>query len=288
MLEKLEEKISVLFESRLNGRVYEDEFDVENPFDCTAPKDTLFYERCFLPAGIFLTYKQVHPMSNEKKMLEDLFTLGSGSKTKDLIPETNAVCADCASVVFPDLKEASPDQICEINKQVFKEQQKNKFLRPYLLKILKNIKSPHRSESEESVNDDSVSDIKAASDRVSDVKEIESKKGFNPFSSDEESEVEIESSRDNACKVCCKSFTMSEFLAYHNRIFHGNKNSSNTVKVTSRFVPEAEQLITTFVADENSPVKKRKVSKSTKFTVVENVHKFNLREKTRRNLKFGD
>lgn len=317
MLEMLEENIRVLYESRLCGRVNEDEFDVEKPYDCTAPQDILFYEHCFLPAGIFLTYKEIHPMSNEKRLLEDIFTLGSGSKTKDLIPETNAICVECASVFYPYLREASVDQVSEINKQVFKEQQKNQYLRPYLSKILKSIKNPHKYDSEESVIDDSVSENKSASkfsgsEGVSKLNEFgnnENGKRFNPFSSDEEFEADIEPSPKNTCEACLKSFSLSAFLAYHNKIFHGLKSVSNSVKVASKFVSEAEELITTFVAPDNS-VKKRKAysastdgaekviksskvsvvknTKSSQVSVVQNPHKFNLREKSRRNLKFGD
>ena len=253
----------------------------------------------FLYVAIFLVYKQKHPNSKERYLLDDLFTLGSASKTKDMLPETNAICDLCASVYYPNLRLAPPDHIRDINIQVFLEQKKNRFLRPNIAKILIKIKQGFVFDS---VGSEDISDCSEDKDKT-----VEDIKGFNPFSSDEELDCGSYSNQENCCKVCEKSFSLSEFLIYHDKIFHDKKDvmpPNNDLKfLTSKFVPEAEDLITSFVAPEHSNAsKKRKANqdkkKASKFLPEQvdkvskisagNVHKFNLREKSKRNLNFGE
>ena len=138
MLDFLEDYVAILYKSKLSERYLEDEFDVEHVISTRSPEDTNFYKRVFLPAAIIFTYQDRHPNSDLRPLLNDVFTLGSGSKTKSLFPETNAVCLECVSKYFPQLKGVE-SQIENLNIQVFMEQKSNLFLRPKFAKFLKKM-----------------------------------------------------------------------------------------------------------------------------------------------------
>ena len=318
LLDFLEVRIETLYKKRLNDRVLEDEFDVENPTDSLDPKDTTFYTKCFLPEAVYQTYMEIH--RNYEDIWDDVFSLGSGSKTRDLIPETNAVCFKCGSAYFKTLKGVDALEIKNINYQVLKAQQHNFFLRTSIAKFLQRkpsdcnsdlgsdrsaVKQGGASEVDIKSSDNSfVCDIdtevvdrsaliKVGSDcegelvpynPFSESCELDSKDkhsndekdvlmDFNPFSSDDSSDEGT-----NHCELCKKSFSLSAYLDYHNKVFHKNLVKS----IRPRFVSDGEDLMISFTAVSGRPEHHEINTKSVKVSVTMDKK---LR-KSRRNLKF--
>ena len=76
-----------------------DEFD-GNVFKGMKQEDINFYRKTFLPLSVFYTYQEKHQQATStdmKEILEDLFTIGAGSRRLDLFPEVNAFCQVCCS-----------------------------------------------------------------------------------------------------------------------------------------------------------------------------------------------
>lgn len=260
-LDFLEVRIEKLYREKLNSRILDDEFDTEHPYDFCDPKDTTFYSRCFLPHALILTYKEVHSNSDDKDIWDDVFTVGAGSRTQDLIPETQPICQLCGSVFFKALKDLDQEQIKLLNYQVFKAQKQNFFLRPKLAKLL--LKSDC---ADSNSNDDS--DNLVASLDISKVMEVdpfnpfsedsfeeiptdnsEKKVQFNPFSSDDDeldTDVVVDEPKVyNYCPKCSKGFSLLVYLDYHNQVFHSSRSKS-VKSIIPRFVPEGEDLMTSF------------------------------------------
>ena len=300
ILEFLEPHIRSLYQRRLDEREPVDEFDCDNVMNCRKPEDTTFYERGFLPAAVLATYRLKHLDFEEDQLWDELFTLGSGSKTEDLFPETNPVCFDCASVFYPNLKAVNLAELHNLNAKVFKLQKNNLFKIPSFAKVFTDTSSVTTNSDAESIgfssksgadkagvrafnpfSEDSSDNSDTFSDKLKNL--VDDKKiAFNPFSSDE-SEKEDESKRLNYCPVCHKSFTLNDYLSYHNQIFH---KKSNVKSLIPQFVSDAEELITTFVNE--SPEAEKKKTKISKKSEDEPGRKFNLRNRSRRNLKFDD
>ena len=143
MLEFLVPHIRGEFDSLLQVRdKEEDEFSEDNIFCGRKSKDVNFFSRMFLPAALFLTYQQKHMSSEAECLLHDLFSLGYASRTKDLSPETHAICDICVSKTYPYMTSVGPEKILDMNVVVFKV--KNSFRRPLHL-ITSSVTSGTRS-----------------------------------------------------------------------------------------------------------------------------------------------
>ena len=77
----------------------DEEFEVEtySIFTGMRPGDLMFFERSYLPLALFLTYMQIHPNSDRRSLMDDVFSIGAGSRCEDLLPEVTAVCSLCAT-----------------------------------------------------------------------------------------------------------------------------------------------------------------------------------------------
>ena len=269
IIDFLEDHIANLYATKLNSRVQNEEIEFENVIDGRSPKDTMFYEKQFLPAAIIFTYQEIHPECDVEQLMVDVFSIGAGSKTTNLFPETNAICHEwCASVYFPNLKKMNPTNINDLNCEIFKEQNSNHFLRPHLAKILARTAEESCSDESEMTTVASVveslltknisgkeldEDTLSTSDILhanfnpfsSDESELDADKiqMFNPFSSDE-SISEIFYELPHRCGQCNKGFSVVEFLGYHNKIFHQDMEQSGRLHLATRFVEEGEDLIT--------------------------------------------
>ena len=299
LLDMLDDPIRELYESRINNRTEdEEEFDFDNIAIGRKPEDSTFYEKCFLPAAVLFTYQEIHHDYQGKDLWDDVFTLASGSKGYDLIPETNPICKDCASVYFPNLKNVNPSEILDLNVRVFKRQKENTFKRPSIVKYLKKMQSGTLFENNssdddlESEGDEQKIEIlgkrhfnpfsEDGSDSMGVSGTMPKKVAFNPFSSDDSNSDE--DGTQNSCTICKKSFSVVEYLHYHNRVFHDKsvKISNNKTKIlVSKFVSDGEEMMTSFIApdevkeNERKHVEKESTTKS---------RKFNLRERSRRKL----
>ena len=90
-----------LYQLKLDQRDDEldDEFNVDHFFQGMKPSDLTYYKKVFLPAALFFTYLERHPDSDRRALMEDVFTVGSGSQTEDLVPEVTGLCA-CALCTY--------------------------------------------------------------------------------------------------------------------------------------------------------------------------------------------
>ena len=74
----------------------EEELDIFHISSGVHPDDIPFFEKSFLPVALFNTYSEIHPNSSRKALMNDVFSIGAGSKTEDLFPEVTALCCLCA------------------------------------------------------------------------------------------------------------------------------------------------------------------------------------------------
>ena len=244
MLEFLVSDIHEHYRNQLSLRAENDEVDVY--FICTGmrPGDLQFFERSYLPFALFLIYKEKHPNSDRLSLMEDIFSIGAGSRSYDLMPEVTAVCSVCAR---NNGFQKVDDKDLEIyNLMVLKKQIENDFRMPY-----------------EFYEDDSDKTVLSGvgvdeNERVLDLSfnKGEEFKGnadgnnwFNPFSSSEDeclSELLEDSDReDYTCDKCNKVFSKVTFLDFHMEWFHEVAKSSVTVKYV-----EPDDLMLSFAAEE--------------------------------------
>lgn len=214
MLEPLLPQIKDLYDEKLRSRDCSDEFGldaIENNYDVgrlTAgmhPDDSAFYWKFFVPAAFYFVYKEIHVSNceNELDLLSDLFSLGSGAKTSDLLPEITVACQMCASKFS-----LGKESVDTLNKKVFYQQMVDKFM----------IDGVHTSESDES--DSSLASKTNLSDEES---------AFNPFATDQLSEqasIHVDEVSVVACSLCPKTFSKFDFLEYHKSVFHKEESKS--------------------------------------------------------------
>ena len=209
----------------------EEDFDIFKICSGLHPDDIPFFEKSFLPVALFNTYLEVHPFADRKSLMNDLFSLGAGSKTQDLFPEVTALCSLCVeSGGFTE-----DFDIDQFNRKVMWEQLRDNFSMPM---------SYDSSDDEEGLGAP-----KATGDDVIEVDQL----WYNPFSSSsDESDFDLEElleKNDNdgvrqvadayKCNLCPKSFTKAEFLSFHKGWFH---------KVKISYVAEGEELMESFAA----------------------------------------
>ena len=275
LLDCLEDPIRKLYDLKLSQRECEDEFDSDDIFASQKLQDRSFYLNSFYPAALLYTYEEIHKGYKVKDLWNDVFTLGFGSKTRSLEPETNGVCHKCVGSYFPNLESTTADEISRLNIEVFLAQKANNFPWPSIISLRQSLVCmPSRSETEvvfverdnAIFNPFSTAELDTSARGTS---------AFNPFSESSESEDENQTS---TCIGCRKSFSNGYFLLIHNNIFHKNKVESlgespncemprSVVKVhellTSRcggkkvkptFVSDGEDIITSF---HSKPPKKK-------------------------------
>ena len=238
-----------------------DEFDVDFISDGTS-KELMFFQRVFLPTAVFLTYRQKHNTGNTEQLFHEFFSIGSGSKNLDLIPEVNAFCTQCC------------DNAEFKNRMIYCLQVKNKF---------KTV-SYYSDSSDE---DQEIALKKCNSVRSS---------FFNPFAMSDSSDSsdgndteidefvsqQILDRGDNLCVwkciICSKVFSKEKFMKIHELIFHA-------VKLPRvEYVDAPEELITTFIAaKESTPVNTRVPGNKGNIAAVESARR---RDGVRRSLRF--
>ena len=262
------------------------------------------YEKNFLPTALFYVYKEIHEPNykKEEELMEDLFSIGSGSKTQDLSPEVVPVCEKCQAN-FSALVQCSSEHLDSLNKVVFKLQVSDMFL-------LKGFRTSNTSPASKSntISDEEKGDekdfnpfsteVKSKGSCHSDVMEGSQEDDvFNPFFTDnieknpvsDDCDVDylVEKSLMVLCPTCSKQFSRTDFLEYHEKIFHKIRNSDSTgpiinsqasstpvdtqlekCKVIPKFVDEGVDLMKTFDAgspdheeQSNTKYKSRKTNK---------------------------
>ena len=274
LLDCLEDPIRKLYDLKLSQRECEDEFDSDDIFASQKLQDRSFYLNSFYPAALLYTYEEIHKGYKIKDLWNDIFTLGYGSKTRSLEPETNGVCHKCVGSYFPNLESTTADEISRLNIEVFLAQKANNFQWPSIISLRQSLVCmPSRSETEVVFVERDNAIFNPFSTEELDTS-ARGTSAFNPFSESSESEDENQTS---TCVSCRKSFSNGYFLLIHN-IFHKNKVESqgespncemprSVVKVhellTSRcggkkvkptFVSDGEDIITSF---HSKPPKKK-------------------------------
>ena len=239
MLEFLNDDINRLYRLKLDERDVEvDEFNVDQIYQGMLPEDVTFYQKSFLPTALFLTYSQRHPNDERTALMNDIFTVGSGSKREDLAPEVTGLCSLCASEEgFPYLTEQDVEQF---NRKVLEKQ------------IGLNFHCSYEINDSDSRSDKSAIDTDMPSF------------WFNPFSSSDGSMSESSQNTDDVfsfadsfpCNLCPKQFTEADLLQFHKDCFH--KYAPGT-RVT--FVEEGEDLISSFHCNQESGTSPNEASK---------------------------
>ena len=263
IFEFLVNKIKAFYDVKIEARDLEEEnvFSIERIIQGLQAVDGTHYERVFLPSAIFFTYLEKHKNSGDRTdLMKDCFTVGAGSRQRDLFPEVTGLCRECK-----DSESFSDSDLDIFNKKVFKLQLKNKFRSNF-----RRVDS-----SEESDNDDTTHVGSIA-------------RWYNPFESDSDTDLSsgpLDKSTDSStgkilqhpCNKCSKVFSKEEFLDFHKDCFHrtdGNKTrivlvdsdissvsceESETPSQSKNIVgvsyPEPEELMVSFT-QEPGPSKK--------------------------------
>jgi len=246
LFEELLPNIKALYELKIESRDSLDEFgldaikdsyDVEKLVSGLNSEDLTFFEKTFVPLALFLVYKEIH-MSNyveESELLNDLFTIGSGSKSYDLIPEIVPFCQEC-------LREPTASDVIMINKKVFKLQLRDKF----------EVAGLVYSDSSSSVGDKE-SGFNPFTQKLD---HSDKESGFNPFAQKLDHSLPDNDIAWFECTYCSKQFSRPDFVAYHKSVFHKSENSEEAVKkvVIPNFVGDgAAELMHTFTETDPSP-----------------------------------
>ena len=213
----------------------EDSGDIEKLFAGMGSKDLIFYEKTFRPAALYFVYKEIHKsnFSDEEVLMNDIFTMGAGAESYDLIPEIVATCSMCSSI---SSEQPGQVDIESLNRKVFNMQLKDKFHLEGLI----------------TSSDDSSNVGSQISEKVESL--------FNPFGSSVEKNPEnlnLHFEDLFSCTVCPKQFTREDFLIYHKELFHKKSmtinedeevsSASNIKVIVPRFVDdEAPELMQTF------------------------------------------
>ena len=235
VIEKIKEKYHEMLEERDSRQ---EEFDMENIASGISTEDGLFFINFFLPSSILYMYQLFLESNLDMEVIcNELFTIGAGSETWDFSPEINGICQKCAGDQFVGLKMKTHDEIRQINIGVFKQQKKNKFVKPGPL----NRADVYDDESSALVGNPFVDSDDGSINKSDDSSGV---KHANPFvDSEEDSDEEI---LLDSCDICCQSFPTPEFVALHRHIFH-----SHVIK--TKFIDSPECLMTSFIAPVSKP-----------------------------------
>ena len=248
ILEFLVPDIKMLFDKMQAADSDSDEFEVDKlPGQAMLPEDVTFYQKEFLPYALFLTYSQRHPNDVRESLMDDIFTIGSGSLKQDLVPEVTALCTKCAK--DEEFQDLSTKDIEQFNIQILLKQIECNF------EVLNA--SPCSSINPEIVEKTSF--------------------WFNPFSSDDSgSSFNDDEEVKHKCTLCFKEFTKDAFLAFHKEWFHKPATAV-------QYVDEGEELMTSFHKEgaDAQPVIKKKRTEKEKVVLKKEIKKssrFNLRK----------
>ena len=95
IFDKLDQPIREFYDVMLKDRDSKvDEFSIDC-FAGVSPEDLRFFERRFYPAALFYTYCQVHCTGDQHDLMNEVFSLGAGSKTMSMMPEITGICREC-------------------------------------------------------------------------------------------------------------------------------------------------------------------------------------------------
>ena len=122
LFENILGEIMKIYKEKLDDRDSEVEFDTSNIVAGIPPDDVTFYKKVFTPAAVFYTYLDIHKHNFMKveDLMEDLFSIGAGSKTENLIPEVTAICTECSETL-------SEIEVENLNLNIFRCQQNTQF-----------------------------------------------------------------------------------------------------------------------------------------------------------------
>ena len=228
LFEVLLPKIRNIYEIKLEARDEDDEFGLDSMFG-TNIEDGMFFERSFMPMALYLVYKEIHNnYKTEEELFNDLFSVGSGSRNLDYLPEITVFCSECRPEHSYPLMEVD-----EINRKVLKLQSLDNF-------VLHGV-CPSSS---------------AYSERHSDLST------FNPFCQEME-DISDTDSTSFECSVCFKQFSRSDFLDFHMKIFHKTEQFVNesgsklkraaTKSLAANFVDDEDsELMNTFCKEDST------------------------------------
>ena len=230
LFEVLLPHIRNIYESKLEARDVDDEFGIDSIVGGTDILDGMFFERSFMPMAFYLVYKEIHANNyeSEQELFNDLFSVGSGSRNLDYLPEITVFCSECRPEHSYPLMEVD-----EINRKVLKLQSLDNF-------VLHGV-CPSSS---------------AYSERHSDLST------FNPFCQEME-DISDTDSTSFECSVCFKQFSRSDFLDFHMKIFHkkvqfvnesGSKlKGAATKSLAANFVDDEDsELMNTFCKEDST------------------------------------
>ena len=233
-------EIQKIYWSKLDSRDIEDEFQVEKICRGVDIEDGMFFNDYFLPSCIFYIYKEWLKCEVSKEdVFEELFVLGSGSKTDCLFPEVLPFCEACAS----------PSEVQQKNLKAFRGQVENEFVRPKTVLPSSDdysFLSPQKPILKKQITDLDEGIGSGCNPFVCDdilASPLLPAEKTNPFESDRsEDEDEDEELFLDACVQCHQSFPSDDFLQVHMKIFH-----SHIIK--TKFVENGEDLISTFIEE---------------------------------------
>ena len=231
-------EIEEIYNEKLDGRDSEDEFQVDKIVRGVDIKDGTFFTKYFLPSCIFYIYKEWLKCEVAKEdIFEELFSIGSGSRTDALFPEVLPFCETCAD----------PSEVQQKNLKAFRGQVENEFVRPKTVLPSSDdysFLSPQKPILKKQITDLDEGIGSGCNPFVCDeilASPLLPAEKTNPFESDR-SEDEGEELFLDACNHCQQSFPSDEFVQLHMKIFH-----SHIIK--TKFVEDGEDLISTFIEE---------------------------------------
>ena len=125
LFEVLLPHIRNIYETKLEARDVDDEFGIDSIVGGTDILDGMFFERSFMPMALYLVYKEIHANNyeSEEELFNDLFSVGSGSRNLDYLPEITVFCSECRPEHSYPLMEVD-----EINRKVLRLQSLDNFV----------------------------------------------------------------------------------------------------------------------------------------------------------------
>ena len=260
------------YKSKLCNRECED-YDVVQLFCTIPPPDLYFYTKTYSPAAVYYTYKSFHhEFLEEEELMDDIFSIGAGSRTCNLIPELTVYCEECCGSL-------SSDDAENINLCLFNYLRSSHFIIPNC-GLSSNNEEENIEDQFSGIREPPISPAMEDSSNTAVPATFTCKKCKKEFSEqsyltyhteifhkDDQSSIfgsEKKEANSFVCHVCEKKFSTAEFLDYHGALFHkknkclrnNNTNSEISSKVEEGakkrpvvkpvYVEDAEILITTF------------------------------------------
>ena len=214
-------------DERNNKEEEDDNFDNEmgaaSAFAGINSHDLLFYRNTFMPAALYFIYRKVHKHSNygkEERLMQEVFGIGTGSKTVNFTPEVVPFCDMCKSEI--SLGTLSQEQQHNLNIKVFKQQVCDNFIIEGFLYSCSDSFVFFTSKEEENASDDvSAFNPFSPKDEESIRERSPSHTNLNPVLRDEET-------KSYECPICSKRFSRVDFVEYHKKLFHKEESDPKT------------------------------------------------------------